>query len=177
MAQRAPLSEAEKELISEKKKAGMSLHEIGQELACSFETVRKWWRCRRDQRTIRKRGRPVRGVGSSYPQRVVEQAIELKQAHPHWGPKKIRVELQRMHSLRGDQLPSPARLSVLFKQRCPDAVQPREKRLLSPPDPSVHWAHQRWQMDAKEGIELGTQRANVQEIRDIYRADHCQPGL
>jgi transposase-like protein len=168
MAKRAPLSEAEKELISEKKNAGMSLRQISQELFCSYETVRKWWRNMRDQRTIRKRGRPKQGAGSSYPSSTVEKAIELKEAHPHWGPKKIRVEMQGMRSLRSARLPSPACLSVVFKQRCPTAVQPRQKRLLPPPDPTVHWVHQRWQMDAKEGIVLGTQRANVQEIRDIY---------
>jgi transposase-like protein len=168
MGQRAPLSEAEKQIIREKKKAGLSLGQISQELRCSRETVQKWWRCARDQRTIRKRGRPKQGAGSSYPSSMVEQAIKLKKAHPHWGPKKIRVEMQGLRSLRADQLPSPACLSVLFKQRCPEAVQTRQKRLLPPPDPTVHWVHQRWQMDAKEGIALGTQRANVQEIRDIY---------
>jgi hypothetical protein len=28
--------------------------------------------------------------------------------------------------------------------------------------------HQRWQMDAKEGLQVGAERVNVQEIRDIY---------
>jgi len=168
MAKRIPLSEAEKELISEKKNAGMSLRQISQELYCSFETVRKWWRNLRDQRTIRKGGRPKQGAGSSYPSSTVEKAIELKEAHPHWGPKKIRVEMQGIRRLGIVRLPSPACLSVVFKQRCPTAVQPRQKRLLPPPDPTVHWVHQRWQMDAKEGIVLGTKHANVQEIRDIF---------
>ena len=162
MGQRAPLTKAEKQLISEKKLAGMSLRQISQELNCSFETVRKWWRYTRDQRTSRNRGRPKQGIGSSYPSSVIEKAIELKRAHPHWGPKKIRVEMQHRLLMQEEQLPSPASLSVLFKQRCPEAVQPRQRRMLPPSDPTVHWVHQRWQMDAKEGIVLGTKHANVQ---------------
>lgn len=168
MAQRAPITEAEKQFICKKKSAGKSLRQISQELACSFETARKWWRCARDQRILRKRGRPKQGPGSSYPRSVVEKAIELKQAHPHWGPKKIRVEIGLAMGADPLPLPSPACLSVVFKQRCPQAVQVRQKRMLPPPDPTVHWVHQRWQMDAKEGIALGSKRANIQEIRDIY---------
>lgn len=168
MGQRAALSKAEKQMVSEKKQAGQSLRAISQELACSIETARKWWRYGRDQRTSRARGRPKVGTGSSFPSQVIEKAIELKQAHPHWGPKKIRVEMQRKQELREEQLPSPASLSVVFKQRCPEAVQPRQRRMLPPPNPTVHRVHQRWQMDAKEGIKLGANRANIQEIRDIY---------
>jgi transposase-like protein len=58
MAQRAPLTQAEKQIIPEKKDAGVSLQQISVELQCSFQTVRKWWRCARDQRSVRPRGRP-----------------------------------------------------------------------------------------------------------------------
>lgn len=168
MGQRAALTKAEKEMIWTKKQTGMSLRQISHELMCSIETVRKWYRNARDRRSSEKRGRPRRGIGSSYPSSVIEKAIEHKRANPHWGPKKIRVEMERMQEMRAEELPSPASLSLVFKQYCPEAVQPRKRRQLPPPDPKVHRVHQRWQMDAKEGIELGAQRANVQEIRDIY---------
>jgi transposase-like protein len=168
MVQRAPLMQAEKQIIMEKKSSGMSLRQISVELRCSFETVRKWWRCGRDGRVVRKRGRPKQGPVSTYPAAVSEKALELKQAHPHWGPKKVRVEMGPELGLSEKELPSPARLSELFKQRCPGAVQPRQPRLLPPPDPKVGLVHQRWQMDAKDAIPLGAERANVQEIRDIY---------
>lgn len=168
MAQRAPLTQVEKEIIYEKKTVGMSLRQISSELGCSLETVRKWWRCRRDRRTVQPRGRPKQGPVSTYPPRVSEKAIELKQAHPHWGPKKVRLEMKPVLSLSEKELPSSARLSVLFKLRCPDAVQPRQPRLLPPADPKVKFVHQRWQMDAKEGLLVGAERVNVQEISDIY---------
>jgi transposase InsO family protein len=168
MAQRTPLTQAEKKIIGEKKTGGMSLLQISTELQCSPETVRKWWRCGRDQRIVQPRGRPKRGPLSTYPQSVIEKALELKKSHPHWGPKKVRLEMKPLLSLSDRELPSPARLSVLYKQRCPEAVQPRQRRLLPPPNPKVSYVHQRWQMDAKEGIPVGTERANVQEIEDIY---------
>ena len=168
MVQRTPLTQTEKQIILEKKTGGLSLQQISGEQHCSFETVRKWWRCSRDQRTVQPRGRPKRGPVSTYPQLVSEKAIELKQAHPHWGPKKVRLEMKPVLSLSQDELPSPARLSVLFKQRCPEAVQPRQRRLLPPADPTVRSVHQRWQMDAKEKIPVGAGYAIVQEIRDTF---------
>jgi transposase InsO family protein len=168
MAQRAPLTRAEKEQISRKKAAGMSLRQIGEELQCSIETVRKWWRCERDQRQTRPRGRPKGGPVSSYPQSVREQAIQIKQDHPHWGPKQIRLELKKAPGLTAEKLPSAARLSVLFKQSCPDAVQAHQRHMLPPSKLKASSVHQRWQMDAKEGLRLGAERANVQEICDMY---------
>lgn len=168
MTQRAPLTQAEKRWIGQKKAAGVSLVQISVELHCSFETVRKWWRCERDQRQPRGRGRPKRGPLSTYPAPVREKAVELKQAHSHWGPKRIKLELKQALSLKTEELPSAARLSVLFKQSCPNAVQPRQRRLLPPPDPKVMGVHQRWQMDAKEGLPVGAERVNLQEICDIF---------
>jgi transposase InsO family protein len=168
MAQRAPLTQAEKDQIVEKKAAGINLRQISEILACSFETVRKWWRLKRDQRPVRARGRPKGGPLSTYPQAVREKAIELKRNHPHWGPKIIRLKLEGELSLEKSHLPSAARLSVLFKQACPDKVQSRQARLPPPPNPTVTSVHQRWQMDAKEGLPVGSERVNVQEIHDKY---------
>jgi transposase InsO family protein len=80
----------------------------------------------------------------------------------------IRLKLEGELSLEKSQLPSAARLSVLFKQACPDKVQPRQLRLPPPPTQTVTSVHQRWQMDAKEGLPVGTERVNVQEIHDKY---------
>lgn len=167
MTQRAPLSQAEKQLISQKKATGESLVQISVELHCSFETVRKWWRYERDQSQPRGRGRPKRGPLSTYSAQVREKAVELKKANSHWGPEMIKLELKKTLGLKTEELPSAARLSVLFKQSCADAVQPRQRRSLPPPDPKVVGVHQRWQMDAKEGLLVGAERVNVQEIRDI----------
>lgn len=168
MNQRAPLTQAEKQWISQKKAAGESLEQISMELHCSVATARKWWRYERDHHQTRARGRPKRGSLSTYPTLMREKAIEVKKAHPHWGPEMVKLELKKALCRKTEELPSAARLSVLFKENCADAVQPRQRRMLPPADPKVEGVHQRWQMDAKEGIPLGTERVNVQEIRDIF---------
>jgi transposase InsO family protein len=168
MTQRVPLTEAEKQSIQKMKATGMSLASISIELSCSFQTVRKWWRNGKKGLKVRPRGRPKRGALSTYLEKISQKAVEIKKTHPHWGSKKVRLELKSELFLEEDQLPSAARLSALFKERCPEAVQAHQARLLPPTDPKVHSVNQRWQMDAKEHIPLGTETANVQEIRDVY---------
>jgi transposase InsO family protein len=168
MTQRASLTEAEKQNIQKMKASGMSLTGISIELSCSYQTVRKWWRNGKKGFKVRSRGRPKRGALSTYAVKLSEKAVEMKKTHPHWGAKKVRLELKADLLLEEEQLPSAARLSALVKERCPEAVQAHQARLLPPTDPKVYSVNQRWQMDAKEHIPLGTERANVQEIRDVY---------
>jgi transposase len=168
MTQRAPLTEAEKQIIPKNKASGMSLKEISIQLCCSHETVRKWWRNSCKAGVVKPRGRPKRGALSTFAEEISREAVETKKFHSHWGPKRIRLELKSIFSLPEDELPSPARLAALFKERCPEALQSRQARLLPPSTPKVIRVHQRWQMDAKEQIPIGTGRAHVQEIRDVY---------
>jgi transposase-like protein len=156
MATRAPLTEAEKEYIYERKQEGASLTKIGDALGCAYETARKWWRHQRDGTRPRPKGRPRRGILSSYPAAIRERAIALKRAHPHWGPANVNLQLKRELGLEKDELPSSPRLAALFKAECPEAVQPRQRRLYPEKAPtSVTHPHQRWQVDGKEKVAIG----------------------
>lgn len=168
MATRAPLTEAEKEYISRRKRGGASLEQIAHELECSWETVRKWWRYARDGIRPRPRGRPSTGVLSTYSPLVSETAVAIKRAHPHWGPANVNLELKRQLGLEADQLPSQARLSALFKAECPEAVQPRSRRIYPERCPSsVTHPHQRWQVDGKEKVPVGDgDVVTILEVRD-----------
>lgn len=168
MATRVRLTEAEKEYTRVRKQAGVKSKEIAQGLGCSVETVKKWWRCHRRGEYPRPVGRPARGVLSSYPCEVVEQAVRIKCAHPHWGPANVRLELRWSLKLTEDDLPSLARLSALFKARCPEAVQPRRRREYPDrPPPPVTRPHQRWQIDAQEKVPVGEHEvATILNIRD-----------
>ena len=168
MTHRIPLSDAERRLIHQRKGQGASLHKIAEELVCSDETVRKWWRCQRDGRVVRPRGRPKRGVLSTFAAEVRAEAIAIKKAHPHWGPPNVRVELKERLCEPGIELPSDARLSVLFKLECPQAVQPRVRRAYPEKPPGqVRQLHRRWQIDAKEGVRIGEHDfANILDVRD-----------
>lgn len=168
MAQRKPLTQAEKEYICQRKASGVSLLQIAQELQCSTETTRKWWRSQRDGRIPRVRGRPKQGTLSTYPVTVREKAIELKRAHPHWGPISIKLELKREANFSQQKLPSHAGLSVLFQQVCPECVQPRNQRMTRPKRSGVKGPHQRWQIDTKEQVRVGPDFVSLLELRDLF---------
>jgi len=168
MAIRTPLTAAEQQYIQTRKGAGVTLAAIARDLRCSLETVRKWWRHLRSGVQFRPRGRPRRGILSTYPAEVAEQAVALKRAHPHWGPANVKLELKRQLYLADEQLPSDARLAALFRARCPDAVQPRHRQAYpNVPPPPARRAHQRWQIDGKEKVAVGDHEvATILNIRD-----------
>jgi hypothetical protein len=168
MPNRSPLSAEEQAYLIRRKQSGATHQAVADELQCAWETVRKHWQRHRRGRVAAKRGRPKRGVLSTYPPPVRAKAVDLKQAHPHWGPANVRIELQKCLQLTEPALPSPARLAALFKAECPQAVQPHQRGLFrqAPPGPARQ-PHQRWQLDAKERVRLtdGTQ-VTVLEARD-----------
>ncbi len=168
MTTRKPLTAVEKQYIYQRKQVGATLGQIAQELNCSQETVRKWWRHLRDQTQPRRRGRPAHGILSSYPAAVRERAVALKRAHPHWGPATVKLELKRQLALPEAELPSAARLSALFQVACPEAVQPRRRRQYpEQPPPTVLHPHQRWQIDGQEKVPVGTDDvATILNVRD-----------
>ena len=172
MTTRQPLTEAEKAYLAERRAAGATYPDIAHELGCAVETVRKHARRQRDQDVPRARGRPARGILSTYPAELVEHAVAVKRAHPHWGPANVKVELQRQLGLPAVALPSRARLSALFKAGCPEAVQPhRHPAYPERAVPHARFAHQRWQMDAKEKVVLAEQAiATVLNVRDPVTA-------
>jgi transposase InsO family protein len=172
MTTRQPLTEAEKAYLAVRRAAGATYRCIAQELNCAYETVRKHARRLGAPQVPRARGRPAHGILSTYPTELVERAVALKQAHPHWGPANVSVELRRSEDCAATRLPSPARLSALFKARCPEAVQPHHHQHYSErPVPKAGSAHQRWQMDAKEKVPLDDHAiATVLNVRDPVTA-------
>ena len=172
MTTRQPLTAAEKAYLAVRRAAGATYRCIAQELNCTYATVRKHARRQRDHQVPRARGRPAHGILSTYPAELVERAVAVKQAHPQWGPANVRLELRRGTGLAPSDLPSPARLSAVFKARCPEAVQPhRHQHYSERPVPKAGYAHQRWQMDAKEKVPLADHAiATVLNVRDPVSA-------
>ena len=155
MAARVALTQAERDLIGQRKQAGMSLAQIAAVLGCQTGTVRKWWRRQRAGRAAQPRGRPRRGGLSTYPAALVQEAVALKQSHPHWGPANVKLQLQRDARFATARLPSPARLAAVFGERCPEAVQRRLKQAYpNQPIAKARAAHERWQLDGQERVDL-----------------------
>jgi transposase InsO family protein len=171
MAKRSPLSVTDCDYLYRRKQQGASHRSVAQELTCSIETVRKHWKAYRQGQPRRVRGRPAHGILSQYPDAVRQQAIAIKQAHPHWGPANVLIELAHKMSCPVKQLPSQSRLSALFKQVCPQAVQPRKPKVVAARPPPSWQVQQRWQIDAVEKIRLADgQFVTVLQIREPVSA-------
>ena len=155
MAVRVALTQAERDFIGQRKQAGMSLAQIAAVLGCQTGTVRKWWRRQQAGWVAKPRGRPRHGSLSTYPAALVQEAVALKQSHPHWGPANVKLQLQRDARFATARLPSPARLAAVFAERCPQAVQRRLKQAYpNQPLAKVRAAHTRWQLDGQERVDL-----------------------
>lgn len=167
---RKPLTGAEKAYLRRRKEAGATHQAVAEELGCSTETVKKWWRYERRGTPPRRRGRPAAGALSTYPAEVRATAEALKRAHPHWGPVTVRLKVQAQLDLRAAELPSASRLAALFRAVCPEAVKGYRRRQYPDQPPSkVSQPHQRWQMDGKEKVPVAEgQVATVLDIVDPY---------
>jgi hypothetical protein len=136
MKPRPPLSAYEKKRIYAGKLAGRTLASLAEEVGCSWESARKWWRVGRKQGEggleAERVARGAVGALSQYPPELASEAVRLKQLHPGWGAKRVWVELRKQDLDPTHPIPSRSRLAALFKERCPDCVAQRHAR---PPVP------------------------------------------
>ena len=163
MARREALSADELAQLVRLKQAGGTHRATAQALGCAVETVRQKWRAHRRGQAPRPRGRPARGLLSTFDPRLAAAALALKRAHPHWGPARVRLALPPAAAV-----PSRARLAELFRADCPEAVQPHQRAVFVQRAPRpVRQPHERWQLDAKESVRVrdGSQ-VTVLEARD-----------
>jgi hypothetical protein len=176
MSNRRPLTQAEKEHIYLGKLKGSSLKTLAMGVGCSLESARKWWRVGRDTgleglRTPRW-GRSKAGCLSQFEPQVVQKALEQKRAHPGWGAKRVLVGLGLDVELQGFRLPSRSRLSDFFQQACSDCVAQRKAASPPPPAPPLaRAAHEMWQLDSQEKIELANgEMTAICNVRDPFSA-------
>jgi len=169
MAQRPPLTVAEREAIYYGKLNGKPLRHLAKEQSCSLGCARKWWRIGRDQgleglrRSRRKRAK--RGPLSRFDPLVAERALYWKRQHPKRGPTRILADMERDPLLDGLALPKRSALAEFFRQACPELLQRRQPRPDAPP-PARH-VHELWKVDAKEAIPLADGTiATVFEVRE-----------
>jgi transposase len=176
MEKRAPLTQAEKERIYLGKLNGRTLVELAEELGCSWETARKWWKRGRNRGLTGlqegRKGRSRTGILAHFDPRIAQAAEGLKRSHPRWGADRVRIELARDATLQGLPLPKRSRLAAFFKARCPECVTIYKPR---PPVPrggrKARAVHEVWQMDCQEGIALANgDIAIIGNIRDPYGA-------
>lgn len=169
MTRRKALMFAEKERIYFGKLAGKRLEDLAQEIECSFDCARKWWRIGRDGGIeALQQERPVKrkkGVLSRFPALVAKRALYWKQRYPRRGPDRILFEMSNDAQLDNLRLPQYSTLAGFFKETCPELLRKRRPVPPKPPQPSR--VHDLWQIEAKEKIVLGDETiVTVLQVRE-----------
>lgn len=146
---------------------GTTYQEIADHFGVSKECVRYWCRRQRDGKGCgtcfhRKAAGPL---SRSNP-KVRYCILRLRLEHPRWGPNRIWAKLKKRPSLQGLKLPSEASIARYLHQwrrfRRRPKKKPVRKRFQQP-----IVVHQRWQVDFKVGIRLGSGlRVNLHTVRD-----------
>lgn len=161
MAQRAVLSQADKEKIYYGKLKGQTLADLAQAVGCSTSCARKWWRRGRDEGLHglrqRRQGRRARGILSQFEPAVSQRALQAKRAQPGWGARRVLLDLQQAFKDKEPavRLPSISRLATFFKDRCPECVaSPKAAQPVPVRPPRARGVHEIWQLDSQEGIKL-----------------------
>jgi transposase InsO family protein len=172
MARRAtPTTYQERVAITERAAAGESDTVIAAALGCSVWTVRKWRRIGQKQGRLGlspRQGRPPAGALGSIPDALRDAILQLRTAHPGWGPDTILAEL-RQHPLWQQQpLPSRARLAAFLRQHKLSRRYHRHSILPEPHPPVELQPHDEWELDAQGAVNVdGVGKVSLITIIDV----------
>lgn len=131
---------------------GYTDSQIATEVGWKVRTVRKWRRrAQRDGRTglASKMGRPATGALSSYPVRLRETLHAWRAAHPGWGPKTLRAELEADERFEGQRLPSMSAIANFLKERDLARSYERHSELPQSALRATSAPHEEWEMDSR----------------------------
>jgi hypothetical protein len=164
--------------IWERVQQGETDTQIAAALGLRSVTVRKWRR--RAKRCGRSglasvMGRPACGVLSHFVPAVGQVLRELRQAHPGWGPKTLRLECAQDARLQGHHLPSRSRIAAFLKSEKLTRRYERHTTLSQPPVPLLNAPHIEWELDA-QGVRqvTGAGKVSVINLGDPY--SHVRTG-
>lgn len=149
---------------------GQTYQEIAELYGLSRECVRYW--CRRQRRggsTQTKYQRQTGGILSQFSQEVKNKILEMRRAHPRWGPGVIVYKLRQDPQTKYQRIPSRASVGR-FLHQWPEFRRKRRPKIKirERPDQPTR-VHQRWQIDFKLDIQLADQcRVNLHTVRDPF---------
>jgi hypothetical protein len=158
--------------IGERWQTGQSDREIALALERPLPTIRKGRR--RYQQEGREgltslMGRPVRGALGQFPSEIADAVLQLRQAHPGWGPLTILTELKQDARFSGLRLPSRARIAVYLKQKDQVKKYERHHDLPGPVHLPLPRPHQEWEVDAQGKIAVaGLGSASIVNVLDVF---------
>lgn len=138
--------------IDQMSQQGYTDSQIASEVGWPIPTVRKWRRrARRDGRKglASKMGRPVAGALSSYPVRLRETLHAWRVAHPGWGPKTLRAELEADERFEGQRLPPLSGIASFLKEQDLARAYERHSELPQSISQATSAPHEEWEMDSR----------------------------
>lgn len=143
--------------ITERAAAGQSDPEIAAELGCSVWTVRKWRR--RGQHQGRaglssQMGRHATGLLATLPTGMRETIVQMRRAHPGWGPTTLLAELQVDPRWTDQPLPSRYRIAALLKGEHLTRRYQKHSDLPIPVIQPEGAPHDEWELDAQGTMTL-----------------------
>jgi hypothetical protein len=94
-------------------------------------------------------GRPVIGALSSYPVRLRETLRAWRVAHPGWGPKTLRAELEADERFEGQRLPSLSGIANFLKEQDLARSYERHSELPQSTSQATSAPHEEWEMDSR----------------------------
>jgi hypothetical protein len=163
---------AERIEIGELWEAGRSDREIALAVQRPMATVRKWRRRNQHggRRGIGSRmGRPAKGALGQYPGTISDEVLQMRQAHPGWGPLTILAELKKEARFVGLPLPSRSRIAAYLKQKDMVRKYERHHELPGPARSTMKRPHQEWEVDAQGKIAIaGIGSASIVNILDVF---------
>ncbi len=126
--------------------------EIATLLGCSVWTVRKWRRIGqrhgRDGLTS-KMARPASGPMSTFPSALRDAILQLRRAHPGWGPDTLLAELHGDERWQDTPLPSRSRIAAFLKAAKLTRRYQRHSELPEPEPQPGSAPHDEWELDAQ----------------------------
>jgi transposase InsO family protein/transposase-like protein len=151
--------------------AGYTDLHIARSIGCSISTVRKWRRLFEKKGRIGLSphlGRPPTGIFSKASAELKQTIIQLRKAHPGWGPTTLLVALGKTAPWASSQLPSRAVLAAFLKQCGLTRHYQPHTALVQPPKEPLVQPHQEWQLDAQGSIEVsGVGKVSLITIIDV----------
>ncbi len=165
-------SKAERVEIGERWEAGQNDTQIAQAMQRPIATIRKWRRRYQQQGRaglVSQMGRPASGVLGNFPKEVSTALLQMRSAHPGWGPVTLLLELAQDERLRGKSLPSRSRIAAYLKQKHLAKPYERHGEMPEAPVPTVVRPHQEWQVDAQGRLPVsGVVSASIVNIQDVF---------
>jgi len=142
----------ERQIINDLAAAGVADREIAELLGWSIPTVRKWRRrgsCQGRQGLASTMGRPATGPLSTFPALIRETIRAWRKAHPGWGPKTLRAELEADEPFKGRRLPSQRSIARFLEAEKVTRRYERHSELPQSSRVKAQTPHEAWEMDAR----------------------------